>query len=255
MASTRTALAPTGGEACTAEAKLCPDGSAVGRTGPNCEFAECPSTGSISLEAHIGQTVSGLGVNITPLAVLQDSRCPIDVQCIQAGTVKMQARLVSGLGTGTQEFTIGQPILTEAETITLADVSPQPTAGVKIKDSDYIFRFEIAKRAGNAVPPVSGVRGTISLGPTCPVMRDPPDPQCADKPYATSIVARGTEANANAYVGRSNTSGAFELTLPPGSYTLTAGGDTMLPRCNPVVVTVAASGYTTTTISCDTGIR
>lgn len=28
--------------ACTAEAMLCPDGSAVGRTGPNCEFAPCP---------------------------------------------------------------------------------------------------------------------------------------------------------------------------------------------------------------------
>lgn len=28
--------------ACTMEAKVCPDGSAVGRTGPNCEFAECP---------------------------------------------------------------------------------------------------------------------------------------------------------------------------------------------------------------------
>jgi predicted lipoprotein with Yx(FWY)xxD motif len=28
--------------ACTAEAKICPDGSAVGRTGPNCEFAPCP---------------------------------------------------------------------------------------------------------------------------------------------------------------------------------------------------------------------
>lgn len=28
--------------ACTTEAKICPDGSSVGRTGPNCEFAECP---------------------------------------------------------------------------------------------------------------------------------------------------------------------------------------------------------------------
>lgn len=27
---------------CTEEAKICPDGTAVGRTGPNCEFAECP---------------------------------------------------------------------------------------------------------------------------------------------------------------------------------------------------------------------
>lgn len=31
------------GRACTLEAKLCPDGSAVGRVGPNCEFAPCPS--------------------------------------------------------------------------------------------------------------------------------------------------------------------------------------------------------------------
>jgi hypothetical protein len=28
--------------ACTKEAKVCPDGSAVGRTGPNCEFEPCP---------------------------------------------------------------------------------------------------------------------------------------------------------------------------------------------------------------------
>lgn len=28
--------------ACTMEAKICPDGSSVGRTGPKCEFAACP---------------------------------------------------------------------------------------------------------------------------------------------------------------------------------------------------------------------
>ena len=30
--------------ACTMEAKICPDGSSVGRTGPNCEFTACPTT-------------------------------------------------------------------------------------------------------------------------------------------------------------------------------------------------------------------
>ncbi|MBX4209290.1 hypothetical protein KW799_01140 [Candidatus Parcubacteria bacterium] len=29
---------------CTLDAKLCPDGSYVGRTGPKCEFAQCPGT-------------------------------------------------------------------------------------------------------------------------------------------------------------------------------------------------------------------
>lgn len=33
-----------GGVACTEEAKICPDGSAVGRTGPNCAFPDCPDT-------------------------------------------------------------------------------------------------------------------------------------------------------------------------------------------------------------------
>lgn len=27
---------------CTMDAKMCPDGSYVGRVGPNCEFAACP---------------------------------------------------------------------------------------------------------------------------------------------------------------------------------------------------------------------
>lgn len=31
------------GIACTTEAKICPDGTSVGRTGPNCEFTACPS--------------------------------------------------------------------------------------------------------------------------------------------------------------------------------------------------------------------
>src|SRR3989339_930880 len=29
--------------ACTMDAKICPDGSSVGRTGPNCEFSQCPA--------------------------------------------------------------------------------------------------------------------------------------------------------------------------------------------------------------------
>lgn len=31
------------GVACTMEAKICPDGTAVGRTGPKCEFVACPT--------------------------------------------------------------------------------------------------------------------------------------------------------------------------------------------------------------------
>ncbi len=36
--------APTEPVACTEEAKICPDGTSVGRTGPNCEFTACPTS-------------------------------------------------------------------------------------------------------------------------------------------------------------------------------------------------------------------
>jgi len=38
-------------QVCTQEAKLCSDGSSVGRTGPNCEFAACPGSQVSSLNS------------------------------------------------------------------------------------------------------------------------------------------------------------------------------------------------------------
>lgn len=42
--------------ACTTEAKLCPDGSAVGRTGPNCEFTACPQSNGLKTATTNGIT-------------------------------------------------------------------------------------------------------------------------------------------------------------------------------------------------------
>ena len=136
---------------CTMEAKLCPDGSYVGRIGPKCEFAECPTAGSSfieprSVEAGINETVNALDVSITPLAVLEDSRCAVDVQCVWAGTVHVRARLESGLGTSEMVFSPDTPVTTEAESITLTGVSPAPYSKKTIAPADYRFTFEVSKR-------------------------------------------------------------------------------------------------------------
>ncbi|OGG60756.1 hypothetical protein A2765_01420 [Candidatus Kaiserbacteria bacterium RIFCSPHIGHO2_01_FULL_56_24] len=135
-------------QACSQEAKICPDGSAVGRVGPDCEFAACPSpvATSITLTASLGQKVSALGVSITPLEIVSDSRCPKDVQCIWAGTVEVKAKIESGLGASTMTLKLGEPVTTEAETITLTDVTPAKTAGETIPSSSYRFVFEVKKR-------------------------------------------------------------------------------------------------------------
>ena len=254
----RTVQTPGDGVVCTQEVKECADGSYVGRTGPKCEFAECPVAESPSpsaITARIGQEVSALDVRITPLKVLEDSRCPIDVQCIQAGTVRLQARLVSGLGTAQQEFKLGQPITTEAEEVTLATVTPAPKAGVKIAESEYVFTFTVVKRENTVAPVNSGVRGSVTLSPTCPVERMPPDPACAPKPYATAITVFRAGSKTPLLLGNSDSKGAFEFPLAPGEYTLVARGGQVLPRCSEVLVTVQPNTYTSTAISCDTGIR
>lgn len=57
-------------QACTEEAKLCPDGSAVGRTGPNCEFAPC-STETWSIE-----TWSTTGILYPQACTMEAKLCP-----------------------------------------------------------------------------------------------------------------------------------------------------------------------------------
>lgn len=41
---------------CTQEAKICPDGSSVGRSGPNCEFAKCPKSTSSPTDTSTWKT-------------------------------------------------------------------------------------------------------------------------------------------------------------------------------------------------------
>ncbi|HLD05467.1 MAG TPA: alpha/beta fold hydrolase [Candidatus Nanoarchaeia archaeon] len=46
-------------QACTLEAKVCPDGSSVGRTGLNCEFEPCSSTTSLAPQTLVLETQDG----------------------------------------------------------------------------------------------------------------------------------------------------------------------------------------------------
>lgn len=136
--------------ACTQEAKQCPDGSYVGRTGPNCEFAPCPNT-----------TTTG------------------------------------------------------------------------------------------------SIRGKVTLGPTCPVMRIPPDPACADKPYKTTvqIIAINSPKSSPFAVVETDDQGRFKITLPPGEYGIQPMGGNPLPRCETKNITVEPDTMIDVNLSCDTGIR
>ncbi len=73
--------------ACTQEAKVCPDGSSVGRSGPNCDFAQCPAGpafGDSIMFAPGKKIVLADGMNVA-LENINDSRCKPNVVCVWAG--------------------------------------------------------------------------------------------------------------------------------------------------------------------------
>lgn len=143
------------GVVCTMEAKLCPDGTYVSRTGPNCSFANCP--------------------------IVVD----------------------------------------------------------------------------NTIKTKSGIKGTVLLGPTCPVMKIPPDPNCADKGYQTSLVAKDLNGTQIIPQFETDAKGNFTIDIPPGEYIISTASNTkMFPRCgNSGNILVQKNIYTDVVISCDTGIR
>jgi hypothetical protein len=138
------------GVVCTLDAMQCPDGSWVGRSGPECQFV-CPvatgnSASSATVEVGLNQRVTPIAESITVLEVLEDSRCPRDVQCIQAGTVRVRVRIESGMGTATETFPLSGTITTETEAMTLVAVKPEKISTADIPASQYRFVFTVSKR-------------------------------------------------------------------------------------------------------------
>lgn len=153
--------------ACTMEAKLCPDGSAVGRTGPKCEFAKCP-------DEEIGDVGDG-----------------------------------SGTGGG---------------------------AGI--------------------MPYKSGIRGVVTRGPMCPVVRV--GEECPDVPYETGIIVSHIDTPSKIFATisqRSDKDGKFLINLPPGDYMVNAVNDGISKTCDSVLVSIGPDEIKNINISCDTGIR
>jgi hypothetical protein len=98
----------------------------------------------------------------------------------------------------------------------------------------------------------TGVEGTITAGPTCPVERE--GQPCSPSPVQVQIevLAAGGRLSAQA---ASDADGRFSVLVAPGRYTLHVSGTKPFPVCPDTAVTVPDEGTVTSDIVCDTGIR
>ena len=100
------------------------------------------SYGTLTLKLNEIASFPG-GFSLRPTSVLEDSRCPQGVQCIQAGTVRVSARTRSGSDTSAHEFKLGSTVSVSGTKVTLLSVEPQKQKDKTIQNSDYRLTFRV----------------------------------------------------------------------------------------------------------------
>ena len=244
-------------KACTEEAKICPDGSAVGRTGPKCEFAPCPETTKPdnATSAKLNQTIVINTISITPLAVSQDSRCAVDVTCIWAGTVVLHARLSYGNEKLETDLTLGSPLQFSNHLVTLTEVTPARHSQQTITLIDYQFSFKVSSVV--TIVTSGTLAGRMTIGPICPVEQlDHPCQPTPEMFAARKIYVYLPDKTTQVKIITPSGDGTFSASLPAGIYYVTMpsqgiGSVTGLPA----TVTIKPSQTVAIVVDVDTGLR
>jgi hypothetical protein len=90
---------------------------------------------ALDLPVAVGKVIA------VPLKVVEDSRCPKGVQCIQAGKLVVRTKLGNASWRETDDLTLGVPFSTHGITVTLASAEPERVADQPIKAEDYRFIY------------------------------------------------------------------------------------------------------------------
>lgn len=104
------------------------------------------------------------------------------------------------------------------------------------------------------IPPDTGVRGSVTIGPMCPVIQV--DTECPDRPFQTAVEVQQADGRVVAKA-ESDEAGRFQIPLPPGSYVLVPAvpNPGAPPYASPLPFTVVQGDWTTLTVQYDSGIR
>ena len=94
------------------------------------------------MPAALGETVSVGSFLATPRRLLEDSRCPLTVQCVQAGRVVVSTEISGPGGTETVPLVLGQPYAVSGATVTLVSARPEQYRPRRNPRREYRFVFD-----------------------------------------------------------------------------------------------------------------
>ncbi len=92
---------------------------------------------------RLGERAQFPALSVKPVAIEEDSRCPSDVQCIQAGTVRIQIEMVSAQGTSTGILKLDEVFATKTESITMVGVEPGKISTATTSPDAYLFTIKV----------------------------------------------------------------------------------------------------------------
>lgn len=90
----------------------------------------------------LGQRVYVDGPVVTPLQVLEDSRCPANVMCVWAGQVRLKVRVATGRKSREMILINNQPVQVADGQLTLTGVTPDKVVGSPGMPPPYRFTFQ-----------------------------------------------------------------------------------------------------------------
>ncbi len=122
------ALAPLALSACA----IIPDGQLAGAT----PAAEGAAVG-LAQPVRVGDIV------VTPIKVVEDSRCPINARCVWAGRLVVETRIDGAGWRDTADITLGETFGTHDRVIALTSGEPGKTTQAEIEPGEYRFTYEL----------------------------------------------------------------------------------------------------------------
>ncbi len=144
------------GLTCPTDLKLCPDGSYVGRTRPNCEFAACPTTGNSNVNSGACSAEAKLCPDGSVVSRVKPN-CEFAACQKVLGDVNGDGRITIVDVVMITDFLAGKPGVTlSSEQFLLADVT-----------CDRLLNLaDVAKIANFIITGTDGVSRTLTCGPT-----------------------------------------------------------------------------------------
>jgi hypothetical protein len=92
--------------------------------------------------AGIGEVAATNGLRVRPLAVVEDSRCPINAICVWAGRLVVRSEVSGGNWRRMHDLELGKPQQVADGSLTLVSAEPSKLAGVETDPRAYRFTFD-----------------------------------------------------------------------------------------------------------------